>query len=407
MSQLSVKIAIIGSGPGGLTLARLLQKEDVPFTLYERDSSPDERNQGGSLDIHSGQVALRAAGLIEEFTKLARFEADCTKLVAPDGTVLLNEAEGSKGGGGNEGGPPERSRPEIDRVVLRDMLLSSLDPGTVQYGYKLRGVEPCTDSSGKETYTLDFGRDVKEGPFDVVIGADGASSRVRPILTDAKPFYSGITAVELWALEVEKRHPWLASYVGAGNCWMFDQDRAVFAQRNGNESIRVYACVKRADEDWSEACGIDWLGSSTRQQLVDKEFADCGEDVKKMIMDADDRLVLRRLEMLPVGMTWPRHGGVTLLGDAAHVMTPFAGEGVNAAMQDAHELSEAIVSGVGKGVEGVVEELGVYERRMFERTRGLAQTTWDQMQGMCFSKDGADKFLELISSGGPPTRADE
>ena len=410
MTILPFNIAIIGAGPGGLTLARLLQQNNVPFQIFDRDDSPTVRGQGGTLDLHpeSGQLALRAAELYEEFLKRARFEADCLKLVMADGTVVLDEAahqedecQGDK--------RPDGERPEIDRSELRDMLLCSLKPGAVRWGHKLLKVEPHAPTSTvtRETYTLHFNVSealYEEGPFDVVIGADGARSNVRPLLTNQLPFYSGVSLVELGALSVDERKKWLANYVGVGSCFMFDEGRAIFAQRNGNGTIRVYACVMQPEE-WLDTCGINWSAPNTaRKQLVDEYFSDCAVEIKRVILDADDNLILRRLDMLPVGLSWAPRGGVTLIGDAAHLMLPFAGEGVNAALHDALELGQAIIHGVGKneGVNGVIEELATYEKRMFKRTSGLAQQTWDQVD-ICFSRDGAEKLVKIITSGGPPS----
>ncbi|RPB26894.1 FAD/NAD(P)-binding domain-containing protein [Terfezia boudieri ATCC MYA-4762] len=404
------KIAIIGAGPGGLTLARLLHLQDVPFTLYDREGGPAERNQGGTLDLHpgSGQLALKVAGLYEEFTKRARFEGDCLKLVTANGTVLLDEGNKQQGGqeySGDPRGPPER--PEIDRCQLREMLLNSLKEGSVYWGHKLCKVQahpPVTDD-GNETYTLHFtysGEDIIQGPFDIVIGADGARSNVRPLLSTEKPFYSGISMVELWALDVDNRNPWLSKYVGSGSVFMYDQGRAIFAQRNGNGSIRVYVCVQQP-ESWFDDCGIDWNSSAkAREQLVDGYFSDCADDIKRLILDSCDEVVLRRLDMLPIGITWEHRGGLTLLGDAAHLMTPFAGEGVNSAMHDALELADAIIHALklGRGLDGISEEIALYEKVMFTRSQEKAQETWNSLSGACFVKDGAETFLKMLASKG-------
>lgn len=396
------RIAIIGAGPAGLTLARYLQQDKISFQIFDIDASSIARDQGGTLDLHpeSGQLALRGAGLFEEFTKRARFEADCIKLVMADATVALDEAT-------DQHKRPEGDKPEIDRLELRNMLLCSLKPGTVRWGYKLLQVEPHAPSSAaeRETYTLRFnasGTIYEEGPFDIVIGADGAHSKVRPLLTDKKPFYCGISMVELGALNVDERKKRLADYVGAGSCFMLDEGRGIFAQRNGKGTIRVYVCV-RQPEGWFHSCGIDWSAPNTaRKQLMDEYFSDCAPEIKNIIIDADDALILRPLDMLPIGVSWAPRGGVTLIGDAAHLMSPFAGQGVNAALQDAMELGQAIIHGVRKnqGINGVTQELAGYEKCMFERTSALAQRTWDHL-GICFSRDGAERLAPIVHPRGP------
>ncbi|KAF8437013.1 hypothetical protein BGX38DRAFT_1274233 [Terfezia claveryi] len=82
-------------------------------------------------------------------------------------------------------------------------------------------------------------------------------------------------------------------------------------------------------------------------------------------------VVLRRLDNLPIGITWEHRGGLTLLGDAAHLMAPFGGfEGVNSAIQDALELADAIIHALklGKGLDGILGEIALYEEVMFARS---------------------------------------
>jgi 2-polyprenyl-6-methoxyphenol hydroxylase-like FAD-dependent oxidoreductase len=382
----SPKIAIVGAGPGGLTLGRLLQCNKVPFTIYELECGPSSRNQGGTLDLHqdSGQLALREAGLIEEFRQKARPEGEALRVSSPAGNILWNQ-NGS--GAGDISG-----RPEIDRLVLRDLLLGSVEPDKVHWGRKLLRVEPGENN----THNLHF-EDGLETGFDLVVGADGAWSKVRPLLTDTKPFYSGITMIELWALDVEARKSWLSNYVGAGSFFMFDEGRAIIAQRNGGGSIRSYACVRQG-ENWVNDCGIDWgKPAAAREQLVDTYFGDCGEDLKRIILESGDELIPRILYMLPVDLTWPPHAGVTLLGDAAHLMTVFAGVGVNLAMHDALDLAKEIIACQNK--EDLAGAIRRYEAGMFERGKENAIDTFEQM-GMCFSKGGSEKMVQMLEGFG-------
>ena len=311
------KIAIIGAGPAGLTLGRLLQQNNIHFTIYEAEPSRHNRDQGGSLDLHrdGGQAALKEAGLFEEFQRHARPESQALKLVSYDGTVLWDENEMP-----NVRPVEEDDRPEIDRVKLRDILLDSVDPLLIHWGYKVAHV----GSEGKGKHSILFTNGAKETEIDLIVGADGAWSKVRPLLTDVQPEYSGITGVELWSLNVSQTNPWLDQYVGAGSCFMFDEGRAVMCQRSGNDSIRLYAFLRKPIE-WKDQCGIDWTDAdAVRETLIREYFADCSEDTKRVIRTARDGCVQRQLFMLPVGHTWETQPGVTLLGDSAHLMTPFA-----------------------------------------------------------------------------------
>lgn len=390
------KIVIIGAGPSGLLLARLLQVNSIPCTIYELEASRHERNQGGTLDLHprAGQAALKAAGLFEEFLKYSRPEGEAMKLIKPDGSVLWDDnATVTSQAAQKELEGEGRDRPEIDRVKLRDILLDSLDEGTVKWGKKVMRVEPDPSAQGK--HTIVFADFTTETSIDLLVGADGAWSKVRPLLTDEKPFYSGITSIELWALDVDAKDPWLSEYIGKGSCFMFDEGRALQCQRQGTGAVRAYASL-RVPEEWVDECGIDFANPSvtTRQQMVDKYWSDCSADVKRVILSAKDELIPRKLYMLPVGIQWKSKPGVTLLGDAAHLMTPFAGVGVNVALADAMDLAKAVVKkkesvmakmrSDGYNIGVAVEE---YEKEMFERGRMSAEKTRKNL-GLHFSKEG-------------------
>src|SRR4051812_33731923 len=119
------KIAIVGGGPGGLTLARLLQVKGANVKVYERDLNKNVRVQGATLDLHeeSGLKALETAGLMEAFHANFRPGADKLRITDKHATILFDDDHTESAEGWN--------RPEIDRGPLRKILLDSLQPDTV------------------------------------------------------------------------------------------------------------------------------------------------------------------------------------------------------------------------------------------------------------------------------------
>ncbi|GAA3357728.1 NAD(P)/FAD-dependent oxidoreductase [Streptomyces antimycoticus] len=310
------RIAIVGGGLGGLTLARVLHVHGIASTVYELDASATARDQGGSLDMDpaSGQRALLHAGLLEEFRPLSRPEDGELRLLDKDAAVgfRIPAPEPAQGDEGEE-------RPEIDRRALRDLLLGSLPEATVRWGHKVRAV--ALGTAGRPTLTLSDGRTVEA---DLLVGADGAWSRVRPLVSDADPVYSGISFVDCLLHDVDARHPAVAELVGRGTMFALADEKGLIAQRNGGDRVRVYAAVK-APEEWSRSGLIDPADpAAARKRLLDL-FPDWDEGLRALIADSDGPLVPRPIHALPIGHRWERTPGVTLLGDAAHLMSPFAG----------------------------------------------------------------------------------
>lgn len=175
---LTPSIAIIGAGPGGLVLARLLEINGIlDYIVYERDESsvPGPWQQGGSLDLHgpSGQMALKKADLFDKFNEYARWDASVVNIVDTSGKKLLSLGEG-------------RDAPEIDRLQLRQLLLDSLPSHKVKWGHGVSSVEKrpsMVNSAVGNGYTINFMNGKTATGFKLIVGADGTWSRVRHLVS--------------------------------------------------------------------------------------------------------------------------------------------------------------------------------------------------------------------------------
>ncbi|TQS42537.1 FAD-dependent oxidoreductase [Cryptosporangium phraense] len=334
-----MRIAIIGGGPGGLTLARTLHVLGLESTVYERDPSRDARGQGGMLDLHTdtGQRALRVAGLEDQFLVHARREGQDFRLLDETGTLLLRV---------DTPDDAPLARPEIDRSDLRDLLLDSLPDGTVQWGKALT-------TAGDE---LLF-HDGTAAGYDVLVGADGARSRVRPLLTDAEPVPVGVEHVELGIPDVDRTHPHLAAVLGRGNYWALGPGQGLGAQVNGSGRVRVYLSFYEGHD----------VPPLTKDALA-RAFDGWGPDAQDLIRACDDEIVRRTITMLPPGLTWTPNPRVTLIGDAAHLCPP-SGEGANQAMLDASELAQALAAQPGRPDEAI----RAYEASMYPRSTAVTE----------------------------------
>ncbi|KJC40497.1 salicylate hydroxylase [Bradyrhizobium sp. LTSP885] len=345
MNSSPLRIAIVGAGPGGLTLARLLHAAGIDARVFERETCATERPQGGTLDLHaeSGQLALARAGLTEGFLRIARYDDQGSRLYDGDGRLLLADDDTTG------------DRPEVDRTALRALLLQSLPSGTINWGHALREVVPRDD--GLHDLVFD---EARQGPFDLVVGADGAWSRVRPLVSHYQPQYTGLTFIEFGIDDVDTRHPVLSRLVGRGKMGVEGGGRSLIVQRNGNAHLRGYA-IFRVPVEWAERRFDVTSPAVVRDALVD-EFAEWADALLELFRASNDQFAIRPIHALPVGHHWTNRAGITLLGDAAHLMSPYGGEGVNAAMLDAAELAEHLT-----GPLDWRDAVRAYEAEMFAR----------------------------------------
>jgi len=344
------RIAIVGAGPCGLTLARLLQQAGADVQVFELESSAIARNQGGSLDLHedSGQLAIHKAGLYEQFRSLCRPEGQALKVMDKHGTLFIDLRPTDEAD----------TRPEIDRGTLRGLLIDSLAQDTIQWDRQLEGVGRSAEGRLRLIFS--------EGPHidaDLLFGCDGAWSRVRPFVSATKPYYCGITTIEAWISSVDTQHPEVSELVGPGTMFATSDDKGVIGQRNGDGNVRLYITL-RVPEDWITRWGIDF----NRPELVEQGLLEVFEGWAPEICElfkAPYIFIARPLYTHPIKQAaWYARSDVTLLGDAAHVMPFFTGRGVNLAMLDAVELAESLTSGK---FAAVGEAIQAYETGMFAR----------------------------------------
>ncbi|MFE1025773.1 FAD-dependent oxidoreductase [Streptomyces sp. NPDC058818] len=342
------RIAVVGSGPAGLAFARVMHRHDCPVTVLERDPAPEARPPGGTLDLHEGlgQLALDKAGLLAEFQALSRPEGQAMRILDTAGTVLRDWRPR----------PGDTANPEIDRGQLRDLLLGPLD---VLWGRGVTQVVP-----GDRDGVLVHFTDGRQERFDLVVGADGAWSRVRPAVSSVTPHYTGVTLVETSVDDVDTRHPDLARLIGDGSVAVYGVNRALVAQRNSGGHVKVYAQFRVPLDRHMDLADVE----AVRSRLL-ALFDGWAAPVPELLRHGG-AFVHRPLYVLPVSHTWTHVVGVTLLGDAAHLMPPL-GAGANLAMLEGAELAESIATGP-KDVDQVVR---AFEERMWARAGTWAEIT--------------------------------
>jgi 2-polyprenyl-6-methoxyphenol hydroxylase-like FAD-dependent oxidoreductase len=336
-------ITVIGAGLGGLTLARVLHVHGIPSAVYEAEPSPTARQQGGMLDIHdyNGQIAVEAADLMDQFRGLVLEGRQATRVLAPDGSVLFEKADDGTGG-----------RPEVQRAELRQLLLDSLPAGTVRWGHKVSSARTLAD--GRHEVVFADGASVAT---DVLVGADGAWSKVRPLLTTAVPEYTGTSFVETCLYDADTRHPAAAKAVGGGSMIAPEAGREIHAHRESGDTLHTYVVLDRP---------LEWFAGMDSARIA-REFDGWAPELLALITEGDTPLVLRPHYALPGDDRWERVPGVTLVGDAAHLAAP-NGEGANLAMLDGAELGQALAA----HPDDVEAAITAYEPAMAARSAAIA-----------------------------------
>jgi 2-polyprenyl-6-methoxyphenol hydroxylase-like FAD-dependent oxidoreductase len=378
--MMTAPVTIVGAGLGGLTLARVLRVHGIPATIYEAEPSAETRTQGGQIDIHehNGQLALEAAGLTEEFRAIIHEGGEASRALDQYGTVLLDDPDDGTAG-----------RPEVLRGDLRRILLDSLPGEMIQWGRKVTGARPLGD--GRHELTFADGSTV---PSSLLVGADGAWSRIRPLLSGATPEYVGTTFIEMYLHDVDDRHSAAAEAVGGGAMYALTPGKGIVAHREAGDILHAYVELNRSAE-W--IAGIDFTDAAAATARIAAEFDGWAPELIALITDGETAPIPRMIYALPNGHRWDRVPWVTLLGDAAHLMPP-AGEGANLAMFDGAELGKAIAA----HPDDIETALTTYEEALFPRSESEAADAYVILE-LCLGDSAPFGLIDFFTGAPRPS----
>lgn len=348
----------------------LLQLKGINVTVYERDKDNNTRIQGGALDLHteSGLAALDKAGLLNEFKLHYRPGAELMLVVDSQANIHFDDHLEGK----NETFGDEHHRPEIDRGPLRNILLNSLQPGTVIWDSHILSIEKVQD-----TWKLNF-QNGNTAIADIVIGADGANSKIRPFVTDIKPVWAGVTMIEGSIKDAEKTAPHIHKLLKGGKIFAYGNAQTLVVSSKGDGSLGFMTSWK-TNEHWYKTSGINFKDNKQLLAWFKQEFSSWNPFWYELFESETTLFIPRPQYCVPLDQQWEAQPNITLIGDAAHWMPPFAGEGVNMAMLDALQLSESLTS---EKFTCLQDAIANYEKRMFERFAEIGAVTMFNTQWM-------------------------
>ena len=344
---MTTPVTIIGAGLGGLTLARVLPRPRHPGHDLRGGALAEARTQGGQLDIHenNGQLALEAAGLTDEFRAIIHEGGEASRVLDQHGTVLLDEPD--DGTRRTPRGAARRSAADPPRLPAGG------DDPVGQKAHRRRGPR-------RRPARADLRRRVDRHHRACSSAPTAPGRRSGRCCRTPTPEYVGTSFVETYLYDADKRHPATAEAVGGGALFALAPGKGIVAHREAGDILHTYVALNRPAEWFA---GIDFTDAAAATARVAAEFDGWAPELTALITDGDTAPVLRMIYTLPDGHRWDRVPGVTLLGDAAHLMPP-SGEGANLAMFDGAELGKAIAA----HPDDIEAALTAYEEAMFPRS---------------------------------------
>jgi salicylate hydroxylase len=387
-----VHVAIIGGGLGGLALGIACRHRQIPFQIFERDTHFSQRSQGYGLTMQQASRALASFGI-----PCLQQGITSTKHVVHtiDGSIV-GEWGLRKWGRDQTKGPPKRQNVHIARQALRKELLEALgdDQSVISWGHQLTNITQNNNNNDDETrcVELEFKVGADEtftySKANLVVGADGIRSTVRDHVVaddddevnDSMPLcylgclvVLGICPIDILERET-KQHNLL-------------DGETVFQTADG--STRIYLMpYSKTEYMWQLSFPMEnedlakELSRRGPNALKEEALAKCSswhapipDILRKTPVDLVSGYPVYDRDLIPLDVLNSTTKPVTLLGDAAHPMSPFKGQGANQALLDALSLARSLYSNCCKDNKPITEALRKYHEEMTARSAKKVQAS--------------------------------